>query len=214
MKVQKIESDKNDLFDKKEKIFSHEVENLKLQFIEEKEQLKENLNELSKEKEQIIQENLKLRDQVISERLEERKVIILLKTQMKTDKQKAIRVLENKLKCISEVKVEVEERMRRQSVRLNDTLEDNMKLKVELEKNDFDIKAAASGMEQKLMKKEEEILTKNNKLHSVTKKMESEHKSWTALEKNLRFEIKELKSSLNKSNVTLREKDETLKRIR
>ena len=37
MKVQKIESDKNDLFDKKEKIFANEVENLKLQFTEEKE---------------------------------------------------------------------------------------------------------------------------------------------------------------------------------
>ena len=38
MKVQKIESDKNDLYDKKEEIFVNEVENLKLQFIEEKEQ--------------------------------------------------------------------------------------------------------------------------------------------------------------------------------
>ena len=54
MKVQKIESDKNDMFDKKEKVFAHEVENLKLQFIEEKEQLQENVNELSKEKDQIL----------------------------------------------------------------------------------------------------------------------------------------------------------------
>ena len=60
--------------------------------------------------------------------------------------------------------------MRNQSIRLNDTLEDNMKLKVEFEKNelkqremerllqqrDFDIKAAVSGMERKLLKKEEE----------------------------------------------------------
>ena len=53
------------MFDKKEKLFSHEVENLKLQFIEEKEQLKENVNELSKEREQIIQENMNLRDQII-----------------------------------------------------------------------------------------------------------------------------------------------------
>ena len=67
IKVQKIESERKDMFDKKEKLFSHEVENLKLQFIEEKEQLKENVNELSTEKEQIIQENLKLRDQIISE---------------------------------------------------------------------------------------------------------------------------------------------------
>ena len=62
MKLPKIESDKNDMFNKKEKIFSHEVENLKLQFVKEKEQLKENVNQLSKEKEQITQENLKLRD--------------------------------------------------------------------------------------------------------------------------------------------------------
>ena len=38
------------MFEKEEKIFSHEVENLKLQFIEEKEQLFEDVNELSKEK--------------------------------------------------------------------------------------------------------------------------------------------------------------------
>jgi hypothetical protein len=228
MKVRKIESDKNDLIDKTEKIFTHEVENLKLQFIEEKEQLQENVNELSKEREQIIQENSKLRDQIISERLEERKEITLLKDQMKTDKQEAIRELENKIKCISEVKVEVDDRMRNQSARLNDTLEDNMKLKVELEKNelkqreleqmiqehDFDIKAAVSGMEQKILKKEEEILTKNNKLHSAKKKMESDKKSWTALEKRLRCEIKELKSYLDKNNVRLKEKDQMLKRIR
>ena len=60
MKVQKIESDKNNMLDKKEKIFSHEVENMKLQFIEGKEQLKEIVNELSKEKEHITQENRKL----------------------------------------------------------------------------------------------------------------------------------------------------------
>ena len=119
-------------------------------------------------------------------------------------------------------------RIRNQSVRLNDTLEDNLKLKVELEKNelkqremehllqqhDLDIKAAISGMEQKILKKEEEILTKNNKLHSMTKKMESDHKSWTALQKILRCEIKELKSYLIKTNCKLREKDETLQRIR
>ena len=60
MKVQKIELDKNNMLDKKEKIFSHEVENMKLQFIEEKEQLKEIVNKLSKEKEHITQENRKL----------------------------------------------------------------------------------------------------------------------------------------------------------
>ena len=213
MKVQKIESDKNDMFDKKEKVFAHEVENMKLKFSEEKEQLNENVDDLSKEKERIIQENLKLRDQLISERLEERKAITLLKDQMKTDKKEAIRELENKVKCIYEVKVEVEDKLRKQSVRLNDTLEDNMKLKVELEKNElkqremeqmlqqheFDIKAAVSGMEQKLLKKEEEILTKNNKLHLLTKRMESDHKSWSALKK---------------SNVILKEKDEMLKSIR
>ena len=108
---------------------------------------------------------------------------------MKTDKQEAVRELENKVKCILEVKVEVEERMRNQSIRLNDTLEDNMKLKVEMEKkwlkqketeqllqqHDFDIKAAVGGMEQKLLNKEEEILIKNNKLRSAAKKMESDH---------------------------------------
>jgi hypothetical protein len=228
MRVQKIESDKNDLLDKKEKIFSHEVENMKLQFLEEKEQLKENVNKLSTEKEQITQENLKLRDQIISERLEERKEIKLLKDQMRSDKQEAIRELEKKVKCISEVKVEVEERMRNQSLRLNDTLEDNMKLTVEMDKNelkqremeqllqqhDSDIKASVSEMEQKLLKKEEEILTKNNKLHSATKKIESDHKRWTALEKQLKCEINEQKSSLNKSNARLKEKDEMLKKIR
>ena len=90
--------------------------------------------------------------------------------------------------------------MQKQSVRLNYTLEDNMKLKVELEKNelkqremeqlihqhDFDIKSAVTGMEQKLLKKEEEILTKNNKLHSTTNKMESDQKSSTALENKFR----------------------------
>ena len=69
-------------------------------------------------------------------------------------------------------------------------------------------------MEQKLLKKEEEILTKNSKLHSATKKMESDHKSWIVHENKLRCEIKELKSSLNKSNAQLKEKDETLKKIR
>ena len=128
MKVQKIESDKNDMFDKKEKVFAHEVENMKLKFSEEKEQLNENVDDLSKEKERIIQENLKLRDQLISERLEERKAITLLKDQMKTDKQDAIRELENKVKCISKVKVEVKDKIWKQSVRLNDTFEDNLKL--------------------------------------------------------------------------------------
>ena len=61
--------------------------------------------------------------------------------------------------------------MKIQSIRLNESLEDNLKVKVEIEKNelkqremeqllqqcDFDIKAAASGMEQTLPKKEEEI---------------------------------------------------------
>ena len=83
-----------------------------------------------------------------------------------------------------------------------------------LQQHDFDIKAAVSGMEQKLLKKEEEILTKNNKLHSATKKMESDQKSWTALDQKLRCEIKELKSSLNKSNGRLKEKDHMLKMIR
>jgi hypothetical protein len=137
VKVQKIESDKNNMFNKKEKIFSHQVENLKLQFIDEKGQLVENVNKLSKEREQIIQENLKLRDQIISERLGERKEITLLKDQMKADKQEAVRQLENKVKCITEVKVEVEERLQNQSVRLNGTLEDNMKKKVKMEKNEL-----------------------------------------------------------------------------
>ena len=83
------------------------------------------------------------------------------------------------------MKLEVDERLRKQSVRLNDTLEDNMKLNIELEKHElkqsemeqllqkqyFDVKSAMSGLEQKLLKKEEEILTKNNKLHSATKKI-------------------------------------------
>ena len=51
MKMQKIESEKNVMFDKKEMIYSHEVENLKLQFIEENEQLKESVNDISKERE-------------------------------------------------------------------------------------------------------------------------------------------------------------------
>ena len=59
--------------------------------------------------------------------------------------------------------------MRNQSVRLNDTLEDNM---------------------------------------------ESDHKMWTALEKKFRDELKQLKSSLNRSKIRLKEKDETLNRIR
>ena len=56
---------------------------------------------------------------------------------MRTDKQETIRELDNKVKCIAEVKVEVEEKMRNQSLRLNETLEDNMKLKVEIEKNEI-----------------------------------------------------------------------------
>ena len=48
---QKNESEKNYMFDKKEMIYSHEVENLKLHFIEEKEQLKESVNDISKERE-------------------------------------------------------------------------------------------------------------------------------------------------------------------
>ena len=58
--------------------------------------------------------------------------------------------------------MEVQNRMRKQSVRLNDTLEETMKLKVELEKNelkqremeqliqqhDLYMKSAVSGMEQ------------------------------------------------------------------
>ena len=59
--------------------------------------------------------------------------------------------------------------MRNQSVRLNDTLKDNM---------------------------------------------ESDHKMWTALEKKFRDELKQLKSSLNRSKIRLKEKDETLNRIR
>ena len=44
--------------------------------------------------------------------------------------------------------------------------------------------------------------------------MESDHKSWSALEKKLTCELKELRSSLKKSNGRLKEKDEMLKRIR
>ena len=157
---QKIECDKNDNIHKKEKIFAQEVENMKLQFIEEKEQLKESANELSKENEQNTKENLKLRDHIISVRQEERNKIALLKEQMKKAKEESIRELENKIKCISEVKLEVDERLRKQSVRLNDAIEDNMKLNIELEKHelkqsemeqllqkqDFDVKSAVSGL--------------------------------------------------------------------
>ena len=226
--MQKIEFEKNDIIDKKEKIFSQEVENLKLQYFEEKEQLQESINKLSEGKEEAIQENLKLRDQILSDRFEERKEFILLKEQMNAEKMESTRELENKIKCISEVKLEIDERLKKQSVRLNDTLEDKMRLKVEIEKlelkqsemdqllqqRDFDIKSAVSGMEQKLLKKEEEILIKNNKLHSTTKQMESDHKNWNGLEKKLRSEIKELKSTLKNSNARLKEKDETLKRMR
>ena len=227
-KFQKLECDKTDLIDRKEKIFSHEIENLKLQFVEEKEQLKDNVNQLSKEKEQISEENQKLRDQIIAERQTKRKEAALLKEQTKEDNLEIIRGFENKVECLSEVKKEVDEQLRKQSLRLNDTLEDNMKLKVGLEKTelkqsemeqllqqrDFDIKAAVCGLEEKLLKKEEEILTKNNKLHSATKKMKSDHKNWIASEKKMKCEIKQLKSSLNKCNARVKEKDEILKRIR
>ena len=182
-KFQKLEWDKTDLIDRKEKIFSHEIENIKLQFVEEKEQLKDNVNQLAKEKEQISEENQKLRDQNISERQTERKEAALQKEQTKEDKLEIIRGFENKMECLSEVKMEVDEQLRKQSVRLNDTLEENMKLKVGLKKTelkqsememllqqrDFDIKVSVSGLEQKLLKKEQEIFTKNDKLHSATK---------------------------------------------
>ena len=227
-KLHKIECDKNDIIEKKEKIFSDEVENLNLQFVEEKEEWKESVHELSKEKEQMLKENLKLKDQIISERQEERKESARLKDQMEENKLKVIQEFENKVKCFSEVKMEIDEQLRKQYVRLTDTLEDNMKLKVELEKaelkqsemeqllqqRDFVTAAAVSGLEQKLLKKEEEILVKNNKLHSATKKMESDQKHWNGLEQKLNYEIKQLKSSLNKCTVRVQEKEEILKRIR
>ena len=56
---------------------------------------------------------------------------------MKTDKKEAVRELENKVNGITEVKIEIQERLKNQSIRLYDTLEDNMKLKVELEKTEL-----------------------------------------------------------------------------
>ena len=79
-------------------------------------------------------------------------------------------------------------------------MEDNMKLKVEIKKNELKQREMEQLLQHDFVMKAAVARSKNKFLQRIIKKMESDHKNWTAHEKMLRCELKELKSSQNKSN--------------